>query len=327
MFFLILLSSICFISPTEASSLIVFGYYTKYDETDQESYNSLKSFHGYLSGVGMDAYMVDKKGDFVSYTSMAKDIKLAKSYKKRVYVLFSNMNFDENIAHNVLALTSSRTKYVNQFISIAKKDGYQGINLDFEGVKISDRNSYTLFVKELSQKAHQNHLKLIVSVPAKDTDCYNCDWVGPYDYAKIGKYTDYFQLMTYDEHGPWSSSGPIASYSWVENSLKYTVKKVPSNKILMGIAAYAYNWNLSNPKKNTEAYGKKYFDSKKYHWNKKSLSPYITYTDKNKEKHIIWYENKKSIVNKINLVKKYHIGGVAIWRLGQENKNFWSSIE
>jgi spore germination protein YaaH len=44
--------------------------------------------------------------------------------------------------------------------------------------------------------------------------------------------------MTYDEHYPGGTAGPIASISWVENVVKYAITVIPREKIMLGVAAY-----------------------------------------------------------------------------------------
>ena len=45
-------------------------------------------------------------------------------------------------------------------------------------------------------------------------------------------------FMTYDEHYPGGTAGPIASISWVENVVKYAITVIPREKIMLGVAAY-----------------------------------------------------------------------------------------
>lgn len=84
----------------------------------------------------------------------------------------------------------------------------------------------------------------MVSVPAKSADDQKDDWSWPYDYAKIGKYADCVQVMTYDEHGIWGDPGSVASTSFIKSSLQFSVKKIKDNKVIMGIPAYGYDWDV-----------------------------------------------------------------------------------
>jgi hypothetical protein len=43
--------------------------------------------------------------------------------------------------------------------------------------------------------------------------------------------------------------------------------------------------------------------------------------------HEVWFENHVSIKPKLELVEKYDLGGIAIWRLGKEDEMNWRVIE
>jgi spore germination protein len=42
--------------------------------------------------------------------------------------------------------------------------------------------------------------------------------------------------------------------------------------------------------------------------------------------HQVWFENSRSLAYKLDLVNKYDIKGVAIWRLGQEDPGYWQVL-
>ena len=44
-------------------------------------------------------------------------------------------------------------------------------------------------------------------------------------------------------------------------------------------------------------------------------------------KHEVWFENADTLKAKLNLVRNYGIGGIAIWRLGLEDQNYWTVIK
>ena len=47
---------------------------------------------------------------------------------------------------------------------------------------------------------------------------------------------------------------------------------------------------------------------------------------KGKVPYQIWLEDSKSIAEKVKLIKKYKLAGVAEWKLGFENSGIWSVI-
>ena len=92
-------------------------------------------------------------------------------------------------------------------------------------------------------------------------------------------YSDQIVLMTYDEHYPGGTPGAIASIGWVENVIKYAVTVIPKEKLLLGTAAYGYDWSSNG----TKAYSISgiYNLASTYgaviKWDSVSQSPYFTY--------------------------------------------------
>ncbi|SPT95240.1 epimerase [Bacillus subtilis] len=137
--------------------------------------------------------------------------------------------------------------------------------------------------------------------------------------------------MTYDEHGIWGEPGSVASTNWIKSSLQFSVKKIKANKVIMGIPAYGYDWDVKDGSTSTirewnelKSLIKK--QKAKPAFNKKSGSMTFSYVDKKKHKHVVWYENEKTVQTKSHLAKQYKIAGVSVYALGNESESFWKAI-
>ena len=53
----------------------------------------------------------------------------------------------------------------------------------------------------------------------------------------------------------------------------------------------------------------------KIQWDNVARVPYFKYTQ-NGQYHEVWFESKSSLEHKLDIVKEYNIGGIALWRLG-----------
>ncbi|MEG8304218.1 glycosyl hydrolase family 18 protein [Bacillus mojavensis] len=320
-------------TKTEAKAAsMTLGYTTG----DTASYNSLTKYHKYISSIATDTFAFDKNGRVIGDVP-SKQLTYAKKNKIKTWAVISNYNdaiydFDGNLANRVMTDKTARKRFTDQLISLAKKHHYYGVNIDFEAVNPKDRSAYSSFIQYVSQALKKKHIKTMVSVPAKSADDKNDDWSWPYDYAKIGKYADYVQVMTYDEHGIWGEPGSVASTSWIKRSLQFSVKKIKANKVIMGVPAYGYDWDL---KDGSSSSAKEWNDIKslikkqkaKPAFNKKTSSMTFSYTDKKKHKHVVWYENEKTIETKSRLAKQYKIAGVSVYALGHESESFWKAIQ
>jgi spore germination protein len=133
--------------------------------------------------------------------------------------------------------------------------------------------------------------------------------------------------MTYDQHYQNGPPGPVAAINWVENVIKYTTKHFPANRVLMGIAAYGYDWTARSGKALTYTGIQNIIKSKgiQTRWHPTYQVPYFTYT-KSGIKHEVWFENRNSTATKVRLATKYGLKGVAVWRLGYEDPGIWGVL-
>ncbi|OAA90500.1 glycosyl hydrolase family 18 protein [Clostridium ljungdahlii] len=305
----------------------VLGFTTYYYSGDPSSYNSMAANTSTIDEIATQTYTTDSLGN-ISGLVPTNQISYANNSGIKTYAMLQN-NFDGNIAKSVLENQTNRQKLETNLLNAIKVNGYKGVNVDLEGVFYYDRNYYTTFVQELYNLLTPQGFSVTLSVPAKTIDSTTNTWSGAYDYAVLAKYSDQIAIMTYDEHYPGGTAGPIASISWVENVVKYAITVIPREKIMLGVAAYGYDWSSNG----TKAYGINGMyniaatNSAAVLWDDISKSPYFNYTDTSGIAHSDWFENGQSLGYKLDLVNSYNLNGIAIWRLGLENADYWTSIK
>lgn len=312
--------------PPPSSSKVVLGYAVKNYSTDVTSYNSMVSNTKSIDQIATFTYLTDSSGK-LSGTAPADQISYAQNNGIKALALVSN-NFDGSIAHSVLESSSNRQAFINNLVNIISTNGYKGANIDFESVPYSDRAYYTQFISDIKNTLSPLGYLTTISIPAKTSDSPTNSWSGAYDYAALGKTADEIVIMAYDEHGTWTSAGPVASIDWVTNAVNYARTVIPADKLLLGLAAYGYDWSSAGNK----ALSLNQIDNLvsvfggSVQWDEASESPYYSYTDTNGAKHTIWFENNSSIGYKCDLVNQNNLLGVGIWRLGLENPAYWTMI-
>lgn len=310
-----------------SSKKLVLGYVTYYYSGDSSSYNSMVANTSSIDEIATDTYVTDGNGN-ISGLVPTNQINYANNNNIKTLAMITN-NFDGAIAKTLLESSVNRQALINNILNAMKTNGYKGVNVDLEGVYYYDRNYLTSFMKELYTALNPQGFYVTMAVPAKTSDSPTASWSGAYDYAALANYADQIVLMTYDEHYPGGTPGAIASIGWVENVIKYAVSVIPREKLLLGTAAYGYDWSTNG----TKAYGISgiYNLASTYgatiKWDDLSKSPYFTYTDSLGISHTVWFENAQSLNYKLDLVNSYDLSGIAIWRLGLENTDYWTSIK
>jgi len=135
--------------------------------------------------------------------------------------------------------------------------------------------------------------------------------------------------MTYDHHSSATPPGPVAGYDWVKAALDYATRRVPRQKILLGIPFYGREW-IQNGEE-TAAHTLSFPDAQDRLeqssvpglWDERWRTPWFQYSDLD-GLHTGWYENSRSLQAKLELMQEFHLRGFAAWRLGVEDPAFWT---
>ena len=175
--------------------------------------------------------------------------------------------------------------------------------------------------------AEARHFLVTASVPAKTYDDKKSLWSGAYDYRALNPHLDQVILMTYDEHVAGEASGPVASIKWVDSVVRYAMSAFPRQKIVLGLPAYGYVWSARGDWAITFSQAANLV---KRHgigpsWDYTAQVPYFRYVEGGVT-HKVWYENNRSASVKTDLVRKYGLRGVAVWRLGYEDPALWTVL-
>jgi len=61
-------------------------------------------------------------------------------------------------------------------------------------------------------------------------------------------------------------------------------------------------------------------------WHEEWATPWFTYAE-NGLGHEVWFEDVRSVEAKLDVCRQFGVGGVAAWRLGDEDPRFWEAID
>ena len=260
-------------------------------------------------------------------SSLASGEYVMQAHEKGLKVWGLVDNFSENMSTTtVLSNTAARQNLENQLVTYALKAGLDGINVDFESLSEDVGIHFLQFLRELSIQCHENNLVLSVDNPVPE------DFTSHYDRAEQGKVVDYVIIMGYDEHYVGSDAGSVASLPWVEQGVKDTLAEVPAKRTILAIPFYTRLWKTTDGGALTsEAIGMDQAqqaisdNGAETYWDQTTSQNYGTY-EGDGATYQIWLEDSKSISEKVKLIPKYKLAGVAEWKLGFENSGIWSVI-
>lgn len=211
----------------------------------------------------------------------------------------------------------ARTHLVRQSVAFAVDGGHSGVVLDFEEVPHQSQRDFVKFIGELAAGLHGAGLKLMVALPAADWD---------YDYADIGRLSDAIILMNYDQHWLSSAPGPIAAQDWFVTNISTLLKLVPREKLIMGIANYAYDWPDAKGRAAHENAISQSFEEAvvtasesetSIEFDPDTLNPHYSYYDEHDHVHQVWMMDAITTYNELRAAERFGVRGTALWRMGQ----------
>ncbi|WP_338452688.1 glycosyl hydrolase family 18 protein [Niallia oryzisoli] len=319
----------------------VLGFYTEQEGTYPGSQPTVDSQFSRLSIIAPFWYKLDDKRpgsliESVTADHKRKVIQSAHEKHLKVYMVVHNLFYEtvekgKQVASNVLDNDKTRDVFIQNLRNEMNQFKYDGINIDMENLYLTDRDSFSQMIKELSDALNRDGKVVTVSVPANTGDSRANPWSPWFDYEKLALFSDGLMIMTYDEHNPRTKPGSTASVDWTEATIRYALKhEVPPSKILLGIAGYGWDWDTTAGKAKYSSYeelmGQKTKYKAKVLWDSRSKTPHFSYVDEEQNSHQVWFENSDSLRYKLDLVEKYNLRGIGIWRLGLEDPKYWTTI-
>jgi len=222
----------------------------------------------------------------------------------------------------MLANPAARSRLVKDVAQYAAEAHQAGIVVDFEGVPLKSQSQFKEFIGELAPSMHAVGLKIMIALPARDD---------AYDYDYFGKRCDAVIIMNYDQHWPTSAPGPIAAQDWFVENLRQLLQVVPAQKIVVGIANYAYDWPEPDKKSHPtakdfsiqEALLHAYESESQVEYDPVSLNPHYSYDDENEHPHQVWMLDAVTAYNQLRASERLGVQGTALWRLGSSDTSLW----
>ncbi|MGE5553340.1 MAG: glycosyl hydrolase family 18 protein [Betaproteobacteria bacterium] len=304
----------------------VLGYYAQFSPDDRAAQDSLTTHRHQLTSVAPLWYSLSASGTLVRRGYDHAPVRqVASQAGLPVLALVTNSGMNNAVVTD----PHSRARAIETLHELVRREGLGGVNIDFEGLKPAAGAAFTAFVRELAQRLRPEGYLVTVAVPARRTDDPGDDWTSAYDYGALGKVADYLVLMAYDQHWQTGTPGPVAALWWVEDVVRYAVARVPAKRLLLGLAGYGYDWSDGPQAQVVPAAGAERLAVRhgvRLRWDETAAEATFTYWQ-GATRHTVWVENSYSVEQRLPLVAKYGLAGVALWRLGQEEDRLWQILD
>lgn len=266
-------------------------------------------------------------------------------------IVFTQFNSD--IITSFLASDQAQEQFITELDAILLAYPFTGVNIDIEysgPVSDSLRQNYVDFIATLRNHLNTRYDSIVLSIDVyASAGTKRTIW----DIPNLHQHLDYIIVMAYDFHRSSSTvAGPVAPLfggkelwdSDISQHLAGFLETVPSEKILLGIPFYGYEWQTTSRDAQAPTFPRSGRTASvdrvqtlleqseelnvEENWNESALSPYITY-EQDGETFVVYYENSRSISYKLDFVNQLDLAGIAIWALGYEgdSRELWEVID
>ena len=277
----------------------------------------------------------DNEGNFDSLAD-ASYVERAHEMGLQVWALISNFPMGEDKGYNVstydiFSSTKARTALIDNMMEEAKRIGFDGWNIDFEGMLSKTGPHFNQFLKELAIRCGEEGLILsvdnVVSALASEK----------FDLKTQGQVVDYMIIMAYDEHTAKSEvAGSVASIGFLKGAVEDSLAKIPADNIIMGIPFYTRIWSEKIVDGTAKVVGTDILtmnggndvlkrNDLKAKWDAEIGQNYAEYR-LDGVTYKIWLEDVDSLTGRLNVIGGANLAGVAAWRLGFESEEIWPII-
>lgn len=287
---------------------------------------------------------LDSDANSIRPSNSSELITRAHAAGKKVLISVGGWGTDASFrgATNLLKLPG----FIENLATFMTSRGYDGIDIDWEVLEVTDAAQYVFFIKQLRARLNQISPRPLLTAAVV--------WQ-PAVFAVLAEHFDQINIMTYDMSGAWPGWVSWHNAPVVSSGLRFpsngrlipsaetmvndfVAAGVPAKKIGIGIDFYGYIWNggngtptggITGPRQswtsspsiqvNVPFYSliPTYYQPHVFQWDSLAQSPYLSIDEPGATNDkFVTYDNEMSCQRKVEFANNKGIGGVFIWELG-----------
>ncbi|MEG2455213.1 MAG: LysM peptidoglycan-binding domain-containing protein [Oscillospiraceae bacterium] len=239
--------------------------------------------------------------------------------------------FSNELASAVLNDLTVREKLIEAVLQNILKKGYRGLDVDFEFVYPEDADAYAALIRAFSESLAPLGYPVIVALAPKTSANQAGLLYEGHNYKLLGEAADQVLLMTYEWGYTYSAPMAVAPLPNVRKVVEYAITEIPHEKIWLGIPNYGYDWRLpfvagksrATSISNQYAVGLAWKYGAEIQYDDKAQVPWFRYFDEQGTEHEVWFEDARSIREKLALVPEYGLFGAGYWNLMRPFPQNW----
>ncbi|WP_316739909.1 polysaccharide deacetylase family protein, partial [Pedobacter aquatilis] len=297
------------------------AFYVSWTASKTNSLADLRKNISHLDMVATESFFIRPDSIFAQIDTAALNI-IHRAGKKSL-AMVSNYNtdhWDGDVVRKMLSNETSQQKFITELKALVTKNGFSGINIDFEELNLEQPSLFLAFMDRLYGQFHHSGLMVTQDISPENDD---------YNAKELAKYNDYLILMAYDQHTEQSNAGDIANQEWVEEKLDNICELIDPKKVILALACYGYDWpenSVGSSVTYEETIITANANKSKVYFDTESANLNYRYNDANGIRHSVHFTDAATYYNLIRKADDWGVAGIALWRLGSEDKRIWTFI-
>ncbi|MDP8225707.1 MAG: glycosyl hydrolase family 18 protein [Candidatus Lernaella stagnicola] len=282
------------------------------------------------------------QGDITSLHGWPRQDLVAAAHAEGTRVTLAVICFSATDMNQLLPSATNRANAIDQLVEAVNEGGADGVNVDFEGLPVAQKQNFVTFVQQLKAGLQVEDPDAIVSV-----DTPAVDWSGAFDFDALAAHGRLF-IMAYDYHWRTGDPGPVApllgsdfwgqyAYDWTLDDYQTYITPYTLERVLLGVPFYGYDWPSAGSgipgtaTGSATAYGiLQAWDRADAHgggqWDAPSSTAYAIFYEGGWRQ--LWYEDLDSLADKLDYAATREVGGVGFWTAyyAADNQDIWDLV-
>ena len=243
---------------------------------------------------------------------------------------FSNERSSALLADEPLQETLAQS-----ILQTMREKGFYGLDVDFEYVPPHEREAYAAFITRLRETLNPLGYPVIVALAPKTSAQQRGLLYEAHDYALLSEAANAVFLMTYEWGYTYGEPMAVAPLPQVRAVLDYALTETAPEKLFLGLPLYGYDWPLpyeagvtkAETLSSQQAAERAARLGAEIHFDETAQSPYYHYFDPARREHVVWFEDARSLEQKLRLAAESGLQGVGCWHLGRALAQFWPLLD
>lgn len=275
---------------------------------------------------------LDPEGTGITAAASAELVNAAHAKGKKALVTIGGAGAREPLIQAMRPAT--RTELVWNIVRLVQSRRYDGVDLDLEPMKPSDRADFVPFVRQLRQALRMTSPRLLLTTAVVHE---------PGIFAEVQADFDQINVMTYDLSGAfpgfdtWHNSNLYSGTRFASGArapsvhdeiAKWQAAGITRRKLGLGVGFFGYVWKgATEPRQSTQGVTtktityrdlmKKYYQPERYRWDDVASAPFLSIDEPGKANDLfISFDDGKLAAMKVKYAKDTALGGVIVWELG-----------